>query len=103
MYFLARAYSVALASVVAPFEYVALPINVMWGFIIWQELPPLATWAGASLTLLSGLYILYRERRERPVKAALSRENAININSHEDAPVQLVADQITRITKETCQ
>lgn len=29
MYFLARAYSVALASVVAPFEYVALPISVL--------------------------------------------------------------------------
>jgi len=75
----------------------------MWGFIIWQELPALATWAGASLTLFSGLYILYRERRERPAKAALSREKAININNHEDAHGQLVADQITRITKETCQ
>jgi len=58
MYFIARAYSVALASVVAPFEYIALPINVTWGFVIWQDLPPLATWAGASLTLLSGMYIL---------------------------------------------
>jgi drug/metabolite transporter (DMT)-like permease len=103
MYFLARAYSVALASVVAPFEYVALPINVMWGFVIWQELPTLATWTGASLTLFSGMYILYRERRERAVKAALSRGKAININNHEDAPVQLMADQITRITKETNQ
>ncbi len=41
MYFIARAYSVALASVVAPFEYLALPINVMWGFVIWHEFP---TW-----------------------------------------------------------
>ena len=103
MYFIARAYSVALASVVAPFEYIALPINVMWGFVIWRELPTLATWAGASLTLLSGMYILYRERKERAVKAALSREKAININNHEDAHVQLMADQITRITKETNQ
>ena len=39
MYFIARAYSVALASVVAPFEYLALPINVMWGFVIWHEFP----------------------------------------------------------------
>jgi S-adenosylmethionine uptake transporter len=70
MYFLARAYSVALASVVAPFEYVALPINAMWGFIIWQEIPALATWAGAFLTLLSGMYILYREQKERSVQVA---------------------------------
>lgn len=34
MYCLARAYSLALASVVAPFEYVALPINLMWSFLL---------------------------------------------------------------------
>lgn len=69
MYFLARAYSVALASVVAPFEYAALPINVLWGFVLWRELPALTTWAGAFLALASGLYVLYQERRERLVKA----------------------------------
>jgi drug/metabolite transporter (DMT)-like permease len=79
MYFIARAYSVALASVVAPFEYAALPINVMWGFIIWQELPGLATWTGAFLTLLSGAYILYRDQKERMEKVAIrisKQENA---------------------------
>jgi S-adenosylmethionine uptake transporter len=74
MYFTARAYSAALASVVAPFEYVALPISVMWGFVIWRELPTWTTWAGASLTLASGLYILYRERKERAMKAAVRSE-----------------------------
>jgi drug/metabolite transporter (DMT)-like permease len=68
MYFLARAYSVAQASDVAPFEYLALPINMMWGFVLWHEVPTWLTLAGASLTLGSGLYILYRERRERPVE-----------------------------------
>ena len=70
MYFIARAYSVALASVVAPFEYVALPISAMWGFIIWQEIPAVLTWAGALLTLLSGIYILYREQKERSMQVA---------------------------------
>jgi drug/metabolite transporter (DMT)-like permease len=74
MYLVARAYSLALASVVAPFEYVTLPINVIWGFVIWQEIPTLATLAGAFLTLFSGIYILYRERRERPVKVEYSYE-----------------------------
>ena len=62
MYFMARAYSLAQASVAAPFEYVSLPINVMWGFVIWHEIPTLTTWAGAFLTLFSGMYVLYRER-----------------------------------------
>ena len=67
MYLIARAYSLSQASVAAPFEYVALLYSVMWGFAIWREIPTWATWVGAFLTLLSGLYILYRERRERPL------------------------------------
>ena len=65
MYCIARAYSLALASVAAPFEYVTLPINVMWGFLLWQEIPTAATWLGAFLTIGSGLYILYRQRQEQ--------------------------------------
>jgi drug/metabolite transporter (DMT)-like permease len=63
MYFMARAYSLALVSVAAPFQYVSLPISVMWGFVIWQEVPTLMTLAGAFLTLFSGMVVLYRERR----------------------------------------
>ncbi len=76
MYCMARAYSLALASVAAPFEYVSLPISVMWGFVIWQEIPTLTTLAGAFLTLFSGMYALYRERRERPVKVEYSNESS---------------------------
>lgn len=67
-YFLARAYSLAQASVAAPFEYLSLPINIMWGFVIWQEIPSLTTVVGALLTLLSGLYILVREQKVQSVK-----------------------------------
>ena len=63
MYFLARAYSLAQASVAAPFEYLTLPIDIMWGFLIWGEVPTWLTWAGAFLTIGSGLYVLYRERK----------------------------------------
>ena len=70
MYCLARAYSIAQASVVAPFEYLALPIGAMWGFIIWHEIPVLMTWVGALLALLSGVYVLYREQKERAARLA---------------------------------
>lgn len=63
-YFMARAYSLAQASVIAPLEYLSLPINIVWGLLIWQEIPSLMTLAGAVLTLLSGLYVVYRERKE---------------------------------------
>jgi S-adenosylmethionine uptake transporter len=61
-YFMARAYSLAQASVAAPFEYLSLPINVFWGFLIWQEVPTWIMLAGAFLTLASGLFILFHER-----------------------------------------
>jgi drug/metabolite transporter (DMT)-like permease len=76
MYFMTRAYSLAQASVAAPFEYVSLPINVMWGFVIWHEIPTSMTLVGALLTLFSGMYVLYREQRERPVEVEYSYESS---------------------------
>jgi drug/metabolite transporter (DMT)-like permease len=64
-YCMSCAYSLAQASVAAPFEYLSLPINVMWGFAIWREIPTFLTLAGAGLTLLSGLFILYLDRKAR--------------------------------------
>ena len=64
-YFMARAYSLAQASVAAPFEYLSLPINLMWGLLIFQETPTGMMLVGASLTLLSGMYILYLDRKAR--------------------------------------
>jgi drug/metabolite transporter (DMT)-like permease len=62
-YFMARAYSLAQASVAAPFEYVSLPINILWGFALWREVPTWMTLAGAGLTLSSGMFILYLDRK----------------------------------------
>ena len=63
LYLMSRAYSLAKTSVAAQFEYISLPINVLWGLIIWQEIPTLMTLVGALLTLFSGLYVLYHERK----------------------------------------
>lgn len=78
MYFMARAYSLALASVVAPFEYVTLPINTLWGFVLWHQFPTMATWVGAGLTVFSGLYILYQDQKERSEKVEQTREKVFN-------------------------
>ena len=67
MYFVALAYSTAPTSVVAPFEYTTLLINVIWDFLLWHEIPTWITWAGALLTIFSGIYILYREQTQRAV------------------------------------
>lgn len=68
MYCIARAYSLGQAPVVAPFEYSSLPINILWGMLLWHHLPTAIMLSGATLTLLSGLYLIYRERRESMLK-----------------------------------
>jgi drug/metabolite transporter (DMT)-like permease len=85
MYFMARAYSLALASVVAPFEYVSLPINTIWGLVLWHQFPTLATWIGAGLTLLSGLYTLYQDQKEQSENHAQSTEKEIKAIDYENA------------------
>jgi len=67
-YFMTRAYSTAQASVIAPFEYASLPISIMWGFLLWHEVPTQMTLAGAGLTLASGMYLLVRDQKKKPEK-----------------------------------
>lgn len=61
-YCLSQGYRVTQPSIAAPFEYVALPLSVMWGFMIWDEIPALTTFAGITMIVGGGLYILHRER-----------------------------------------
>lgn len=65
MYFQSRAYSLAPASSIAPFEYLALPVSITWDFLLWHGVPTWLTIGGAMLTLSSGMYVLLQERRKR--------------------------------------
>jgi drug/metabolite transporter (DMT)-like permease len=60
---LTQAYRVAPANVVAPFEYTALIWGVIYGWLIWQELPGPLTWLGIAIVIGAGLVVLYRERQ----------------------------------------
>ncbi|ADK81687.1 DMT family transporter [Sediminispirochaeta smaragdinae] len=64
-YFMARAYSLAQASMIASFEYLSLPINTLWGFLFWREIPTWTTLAGAFLILCSGMVVLYLDKKNR--------------------------------------
>ena len=85
MYFSARAYSLALASVVAPFEYMTLPISTLWGFLLWRQFPTWITLAGAGLTLASSLYALYHGQEERAERELRIKEEAVSITNQENA------------------
>jgi S-adenosylmethionine uptake transporter len=62
-YMLSQAYRVANASIVAPFEYVTLPLALLWGYLFWGEIPDLQAAIGMALIVGSGLYIFLREKR----------------------------------------
>ncbi|MGH1578250.1 DMT family transporter [Planktotalea sp.] len=61
-YCLGQAYRISSAATVAPFEYVGLPLAVLWGFFIFGELPDLAVTIGILLIMGSGLFVFLRER-----------------------------------------
>ncbi|MEO0487745.1 MAG: DMT family transporter [Pseudomonadota bacterium] len=62
-FLISQAYRVAEAAVVAPFEYLALPIAILAGYVVFGEVPAPTTWIGIALILGSGLFIIWREAR----------------------------------------
>ena len=67
---LARAYKIAPASAIAPFEYTALPIGILLSWAVWNDLPDQRTILGGILIIGAGLFVIYRETkmRQRVVK-----------------------------------
>jgi drug/metabolite transporter (DMT)-like permease len=55
---LTYAYRVAPASTVAPFEYSFIVWGVLWGWLIWSELPASGAWAGIALLIIAGLLVI---------------------------------------------
>ena len=63
-YSLSAAYRLADAAAIAPYEYVALPLAVFWGWLFWAELPAPVVWLGIALIMGSGLFVFLREHQQ---------------------------------------
>ena len=61
-YCVTKAYVLAEASFVAPFEYIAVPLATLWGWLIFKHLPDFWTGLGMLVIIISGLYIYRREQ-----------------------------------------
>ncbi|EAQ04147.1 putative membrane protein [Pseudooceanicola batsensis HTCC2597] len=57
-----QAFRFAPAPVVAPFDYTALLWATALGWLVWRDVPDLATYLGAGIIAASGLFIVFRER-----------------------------------------
>jgi drug/metabolite transporter (DMT)-like permease len=62
---LTQAYRLAPVSLVAPFEYSAMPLSAVLGYAVWGQMPDRFVWLGAAIVVVSGLYILHRETVRR--------------------------------------
>lgn len=66
-YLVSQAYRLCEAGLVAPFEYIAMPMAVFWGVLVFDEWPEPAVWIGSALIIGAGLVSVWREtRRNRP-------------------------------------
>ena len=58
---LTQSYKFADVSLVTPLKYLALVFAIIFGYVIWGEIPTLKTLAGSSLVIISSLIIFRRE------------------------------------------
>ena len=71
--FLTQAFRLAPAALLAPFKYIAIVFAILFGYLLFGDLPDAWTLVGAGVVIASGLYILHREgvrRAERRPAAA---------------------------------
>ena len=61
-FLLVRAHRLAPAGVLAPFIYTEIVWMIALGLLVFGDVPSRWTLAGAAIVILSGLYLLYRER-----------------------------------------
>ncbi len=60
-----RAYTLAPASLLAPFIYTEIVGATFYGWVFWREFPDTWTWSGAIIIVLAGLYVARRESLAR--------------------------------------
>ena len=61
IYFISQAYRNSRAIVIAPFEFVAIPLAIFWSIIIFGDWPDIVSWLGILLIAGSGLFIIFHE------------------------------------------
>lgn len=61
-FMLIAAFSRAEAAGLAPYTYASMIVSVVFGYLVWHELPDAPTVVGATVIVASGLYVWHRER-----------------------------------------
>ncbi len=64
---MSQAYRTSEAALVAPFEYIGMPMAIFWGVLVFGTWPDATGWVGIALICGAGLYTLWRETVRRRV------------------------------------
>lgn len=67
---LTHAYRIAASAAVAPFEYSFMIWGLLWGWLIWGDLPDALAWAGIAVIIGAGLVVIRAEPGAGKAKAA---------------------------------
>ena len=73
--FLARAYDAGEVGVVAPFDFMRMPIAMLLGYIAFSELPDQWSIIGTAVIIAAAVYLLRRGQRENRVARARSADS----------------------------
>ncbi|MFA9488189.1 MULTISPECIES: DMT family transporter [unclassified Mannheimia] len=60
----AKAYNLADASYIQPFDFIKLPLNVLAGWLVFNWVPPGKLWLGAAIIIAATVYITYAEGKD---------------------------------------
>jgi drug/metabolite transporter (DMT)-like permease len=71
---LSQSYKLSEVSLVSPLKYLALIFAIIFGYLIWDEVPTFKTLLGALLVIFSSFIIFKRE---------LSLKNRVSVARHE--------------------
>jgi drug/metabolite transporter (DMT)-like permease len=78
--FLTESYRRAPASVVAPFDYTAMIFALVWGYLLFGDLPDFLVLVGAAIVSATGIFVILRERQlgiDRAKQGAASAQRAV--------------------------
>ncbi len=64
---ISQAYRLGEAALVAPVEYLALPLSILWGILIFGQWPDALALTGMAMIVTSGLYTVWRDNRAATV------------------------------------
>jgi len=62
-YLTSHAYRSVEAALLAPFEYIAMPLAIVFSVVIWGDWPDAIAWLGIVMIAFAGLFVIFRETR----------------------------------------